>query len=763
MFPSSNKVRSCFTILLLMTPLCLSGVCFGLQESPPVPPEDLAVKVRAIDQYWIELTLPDQPFSNTYVGQTSNYSVTSSDDPTYAQIQRPIQVNYRYWPECAWYTARGPVASYNAYRIHVFYRIYLRMENAMMPGKTYQIGVNAAVGIDTQYSFNYNYNDFNPAIRINQVAYQADGPKVAYLSWWTGQSSVQFSTANTFWLLDVDTGELVYQGTPLLQETPSEDRWSRSYIYSLNFSNFTTDGNYVIYIPTVGVSYPFEIRFNAFNSIGYTSIRGMTMLRDGDHGLDDPTVTHWHRPPAHLDDAIDEYSGQSIELTGGHMDAGDRGHYPHNAAGMATALLSACLLFPDEIERYGEALDLPESGNGIPDFLDETIYELDWIYKALEYSSRDGGMPYYLRPVNQDGSGGYEMFKDLSGVTGRKFYTATKGPNRHDTLYCIGALAMAANTPLLRDHDPVRAGQYEQAAIDAFANFELHHPDDAFWLEEEGYDPYDRGPHRWSDEMLIAAANLYELTGETKYLNWLLSELPTDLHAVRRWDWDTQGPWIPAFLSIHLVSRSGLSQSIRDDAREALIFFADDSNNHDQPYGAPLISDAFSNVGWYFTGSMTTFPNMIAYGLTGEESYRVQLIKNWNYMLGTNALSRSFISGLGQPQRRPRWQVLEIGQYQWTQYIEGDPDGWSEIPPGILSADIQKGDYAYYFDDSINSARKNQKYPAVDGNYPASYRYHDSWNVYDEFTIVKIARTAASVVPLLGASPGNKARNWQMY
>src|SRR5262249_23030981 len=151
---------------------------------------------------------------------------------------------------------------------------------------------------------------------------------------------------------------------------------------------------YHLYIPGVGSSYSFRIGADAFNQIGYTLLRGLTMQRDGDHGIDDAAFTHWPRPPAHLDDAIIESTGKQADLSGGHMDAGDRGKYPHNMADVSGSLLSTMRLFPSEVEAVGESLQIPESSNGIPDVIDEAVYELDFLYKVVMNTPKDGTVPF---------------------------------------------------------------------------------------------------------------------------------------------------------------------------------------------------------------------------------------------------------------------------------------------------------------------------------------------------------------------------------
>ena len=721
-----------------------------LREPEGTPPPALVSRAVPLSSRWIQLVLPENAYTSV-VAEPARYTITSTDDPTFASPVVPIAVDRRHFPEDAWYAGSHEAATIAT--IHVTYRVFLELDRSLTEGMHYRVTVDAAALADPG-PFDFVMGDEpSEALHVNQVSYLAAGPKVAYLSTWTGQRGIDFGAATEFQVIDEADDAVAYTGTVVLDD-PAES-WSGSALYSMDFSALTAEGSYHLVVPTVGRSYSFAISASAFNRIGYTVIRGVTLQRDGQHGLD-ATVTRWARPPAHLDDAIDEYTGGRVDLVGGHMDAGDRGKYPHNSADMAGSLLCALALFPDQIEAFGEQLEIPESDNGIPDFVDETIYALDYLAKTALNTSREGVQPYYLRPAND----GYEQGYPLEGATGRVFWNATRGPYRAETLYVAGALAMAAATPLIQQYAPDKAEVYRQGALRTFAAFEASYTNDAYWQNDiHPYDNWTSGPHPWSDEMLMAAASLYELTGESKYLDWVNAEMPADLGATRLWGWVLEGPWLSAYVALHQASR--LDVSIRDRARDGILAWADSvlqPNDWPAPYGAPLPSFARNQVGWYFSASQVAFPMMVAYGVSGDDRYRDVLIRTWSYLLGGNPLSRSYVSGLGRPDRRPRWIVHEIAQYQWAEQQLGNA-GWNEMPPGIYSADLQQGYYEWYLaDDGWNSARMDNRYPALDA-YPPLHRYHDSWTVTDEFTINQLARGAASVAPLLiaggpGPDPG---------
>lgn len=764
---SNRKMRYLFSLIAIfsmfavMVPPHMAKAAPPIKERAPVAQQTKVSHATMINSDWIEIILIDTKYNNANVTNTNYYTITSTNDSAYSSGIHPALVHYRYFPEQAPYY---PNYGDDVGKIQVSYSIFLKVPSGakLQEGKTYTISINSAVVSAGPFMFTFDQSAPNLAIHSNQVGYLANGSKVAYLSFWTGQGSVDFGTAPNFQVVNEANSQTVYTGNIVL--STANDRWSQSDVYKMDFTSYTTPGTYHLYIPTVGRSYSFKIDDNIYlDQIAYTIIRGITMQRDGDHGLDDPDVTHWTRPPAHLDDAIDQalyldnggnLNAARIDLVGGHMDAGDRGKYPYNSAYMSATLLAAARYFPDQIEALGESLDLPESNNGKPDFLDELVYELDWLYKAVMNTSTDGTLPNYLRPGSPNATdGGYEQGQPPEGVENRVFYNRTAGPNKAETLFAAGALAMAYNTPIMQQYFPSKVSDYLTAAQKAYNGFKAHYQDPNYLHEATDYDTSQEGtPHTWSNEMLFAASNLMQATGNTtEYMSWITSEYPanpSNYDSIKHWTWMTDSPWVPTFVSLY--ENPLLSSTIRDWAYNGIIDYADFEMNHQTPFGASMQDEGFpGSIGWRFA-SAAMFPVVIGYGVTQDTDYLTRIQSTWNYELGTNAVSRSFITGLGDPQRSPRWMVNEIGQYQFVQYSNNN-GGWAELPPGLPNADLQSAPYPWWYDNAHNTTAKSEVYPSYE-NYPPAYRYTDSWNTSNEYVIADLAKNAASMLPLIPVS-----------
>ena len=715
-----------------------------LRERAMVPPAPLQPAAAAVNANWVEAVLPDLAYDEKAVGDPARYRVRSADDAAFSRGVAPDAVDHRHWPESATY-ADAP--GRDIARIIVVYRIFLRLPVALTAGKTYQLEIAPAVARTGALSFVFDGAAPNPALHVNQVAYRPGDAKVAYLSAWTGAHAVLFDSAPKFEVIDEEHGKPAFSGPVRLEVPAEQERWSRSNVYALDFSALGAEGRFHLHVPGVGRSFSFRIEAAAYNHVAYTLVRGLALQRDGDHGLT-AAVTHWHRPPAHLDDAVDQRTGARVDLTGGHMDAGDRGKYPWDAADAAAALVLAIDLFPREVQALGESLQLANSHNGVPDLIDEAAWELDWLAKVVQNPAGDGAVAFYLRPRD----GGYEQGAPLEGAPGRVYFDKTHGPNRAETLYAAGALAMAASSPQFQKYLPEKCKLYRRAALRAFAAFELHEDDEDYWRDAGWYDSPAK-PHKWSDELLVASAALLRLTGEPKYAAWVRESFPQDPLATKQWGWKVDVPWLIGYALIARLDdpRIGVlpERAVQAVLKLGDAVFGDGRVRYDAPFGAPLPWPVNQRVGWYFTASASAFPLMVAYGITGETHYREALVRDWNWILGANPLSRTFVSGLGDPQRSPRWMVHEIAQVMWSRFRRGLPGGWSEPPPGLLSADLQAGRFSAFLKDNTNGPRRELKFPAHDAAYPALYRYQDAWTVENEATINRQARAAVSVLPLL--------------
>jgi uncharacterized protein YjdB len=255
---------------------------------------------------------------------------------------------------------------------------------------------------------------------------------------------------------------------------------------------------YRVHLPGVGVSFPTQVSETAVFKAFYVSARGLFFNRWG-RDLK-PELTEWSpRPPDHpfvytaeTGDFLEERNafmedtpliGQRI-LVGGHHDAADydiRGQHFL----VALYLMRIYELHPDAF--LDGQLTIPESGNGIPDLLDEILWSLAaWEQLQEADGGVRGGVESYAHPslIN---------FADLDVLP---YWTFTR--SAYHSIRVSGLFAQAAR--LVEPFDPAKSAELLDRAIAAYD-----------YAVANGVTFETNGP------LMYAASELYRMTGDQDY------------------------------------------------------------------------------------------------------------------------------------------------------------------------------------------------------------------------------------------------------
>jgi endoglucanase len=342
-------------------------------------------------------------------------------------------------------------------------------------------------------------------IQVNQVGYSPRATKrYAYLSGWMGDGGALSltgfpATGNVI----VDPADPLLGRDIVVADLPitlrsNTDAEVAADVYEMDLSSVPPEEGtvYRVQVPGVGVSWPTQVSERAVFKAFYTTARGLTHNRWG-RDLQ-PEWTEWSpRPPDHpivfTSDATQwwlergAFTASTLQvgsrfLQGGHHDAGDFDiRIQHDQ--VAQYLLRAYETQPDHFTD-GQ-LHIPESGNGIPDLLDEAL----WSLAAWEYlQEADGGV--------RTGAESYSHpsvlnFADLDTLP---YWTFAREP--YHTMRVAGLFAQAAR--LVKPFDHSKAEELVARAEAAY--------DYAIANGVSG-----SGPH------LFAAGELYGYTGDTVY------------------------------------------------------------------------------------------------------------------------------------------------------------------------------------------------------------------------------------------------------
>jgi hypothetical protein len=266
------------------------------------------------------------------------------------------------------------------------------------PAQTFKLWIN-----DIQFTSPDSEPSF-AAIKVNQVGYELWNEKYALVSGFAENFTTTVGT--TFTLHLSATNQAVYTGT-LALISDYEAFVSGERILTADFSDFDTPGTYILRVDDASIpaSDPFIIGHDIYDSLLVDAARYYFYQRQG------ITLTAEHAPDfprglGHPQDATGRWKSdldgvpgaitRTVDFSKGWYDAGDYGKYTPFAASAVVDLLSAYemfgIAFPDD------HLNIPESGNGLPDILDEIKWEMDWVLTMQDPAT--GGFYQLVYPNN---------------------------------------------------------------------------------------------------------------------------------------------------------------------------------------------------------------------------------------------------------------------------------------------------------------------------------------------------------------------------
>lgn len=278
-----------------------------------------------------------------------------------------------------------------------------------------------------------------PPVRVNEVGYLPLGEKYAYVAGFPEVLGV--GAKARFEVRRAQDDSLAYAGQ--LKLVSEQERFvSGEKVLRADFSPLVAPGRY--YVSVDGAASPspvFEIGWRIYKPALRDALRYFFHQRQG-IAIAEPFAEGFTRGVGHPGDAaaLMRSSGAVRDVSQGWYDAGDYGKYVAFAAGTVVDLLRAYEAFPGV---FGDANNIPESGNGKPDVLDEVKWELDWMLKMQDAAS--GGFYHLVYPMGCPSSGscrpeditGPRYVEDLMGGVANVRPTAT-------TAKAVAALAHAS-------------------------------------------------------------------------------------------------------------------------------------------------------------------------------------------------------------------------------------------------------------------------------------------------------------------------------
>jgi endoglucanase len=233
----------------------------------------------------------------------------------------------------------------------------------------------------------------NRFIIVDQFGYLPASKKIAVIKDpVTGfDASLAFSPGPAYIVVDVNSGEHVFRGQPVAWNSGNTDNSSGDKAWHFDFSQVTEPGKYYILDSVENVrSYEFEISHMVYNEVLKHAVRTFFYQRAGFAKEAQFAGTGWADGASHirpLQDLNARYYGDrnnpatERDLSGGWYDAGDFNKYTNWTASYVVEMIKAYIENP---KAWSDNYNIPESGNSIPDLLDEVKWGIDHLLRMQE-------------------------------------------------------------------------------------------------------------------------------------------------------------------------------------------------------------------------------------------------------------------------------------------------------------------------------------------------------------------------------------------
>ncbi|KKQ28058.1 MAG: hypothetical protein US42_C0002G0013 [Candidatus Magasanikbacteria bacterium GW2011_GWC2_37_14] len=471
------------------------------------------------------------------------------------------------------------------------------------------------------------------AIKINQHGFSLKAKeRYAYVGYWLGSGgALILPTQLNYQVYNASSKQLVSSGK---STNLGSDNLSGEILYELDLSDLN-EGNYYLEVEGIGRSLVFSVGLDSAFTAFYTAIRGLYHQRAGT--ALESKYTNWiHKMCLNqvfetniLEDFGEKFSKNTsknnpINISGGWFDAGDFDLRPMHLL-IVEDLTTLQEMFPNKFTD--NQLNIPESGNQIPDVLDEALWGIK-LWETLQES--DGGVRAGVESYAHPGS---------STCEGDTLPYWTYAPNRWTSYKFAGA---AAHLARILENYPAgknKATDLKNKALKAWD-----------WAEKQTSlgttAPVERSNEDKLNELerekMYAAGELFALTNETKYQNVFKQLYPT-----------YRGPtWfanIYSFWGYSNANGTNVDRDFQEQVKNRIIEIGNDEVEQ-------IMENKYKNstnfnyaIAWGSgSNSMRSIVGTaMAYYFTKDQKYIDAISLNADYQLGENPLGLSWITGLG--------------------------------------------------------------------------------------------------------------------
>ncbi len=291
-------------------------------------------------------------------------------------------------------------------------------------------------------------------------------------------------------------GEPVLRGKLALR-SPFEPDVYGEWVYTADFTPLSQEGCYVLVVPGVGRSVAFFVDDAIYDYVYYHAARFFMYQRVG-CDLPKKDAFRWARPACYTDPvplASDEANKRPVRHRW--VDAGDSRMFPHTDR-LAPMLLAWEM---SQDRHFDGQLNLPESGNGVPDFLDEARWQGEY-YRDMQLE--DGRCMGYLLTGKSGGGSPIQGYgKGWANDTDPRYIRDDRFSYGTHVEICA-CMAMMARA--LKPYDAEGSAAFQAAALRAWK-----------WAEENPPQPRGSRADGSDGDRFWAAVELWRLTRQDRF------------------------------------------------------------------------------------------------------------------------------------------------------------------------------------------------------------------------------------------------------
>jgi endoglucanase len=553
-----------------------------------------------------------------------------------------------------------------------------------------------------------------PAIKVNTVGYPSDWAKIVVFN-------VDPAGAR---VLNRDGG-IVMQITAENITNYGEDKASKDPVWQVDITAVRSPGTYTIAVGDyrsdafvvgdglydkallAGLKSFYFQRTRTALVAPYATWEGESYLRKG--------VSHAHKDVGwDLNDHPAKKNKWNIEK--GWHDAGNFDMYVPSTAPTSQSLLIAYEWAPERFDDHSD--NIPESGNGIPDILDEVKWGLDWI---LSLQQDDGAFRHRESVMEWSPEGPADEDKTVRWVAG----ISTAG-----TAKAVAVLAKASGT--YAKHDSAYAKKCELAAKKGWKYLQDN-------PERVRSSNHGTGQPLWDDEpgmtdtgarfvMAVEYWKRFQDPTALKMIQSLMSEPETQPDAFLAASWANLSNWGISALALDDRTPSKL----KSEARKRILTAADILVERAGTDGY-LCASRPEDYYWGHNSILMEKVHILAVAAKldpAKTAYMTAARDQWHWILGRNPNGYSMTTGVGKGPTR--FYHMEWGTYEPPPpgFLIGGPNGQNMdflapgIPakallwenPGPLRSGVPEGSLWHWHQSDL-----------WDGKFVAEGQYSDGW------------------------------------